>query len=217
MSHFTPHPSTIHSLRFTLPHFTLHAPHFPLHTSLLTLSNCHFTLHTPHFTLSTSPFTFHTPHFTHHNSHCTPDTKPTRFTHHSLHSTLRTPPFTHHSLHSTLYTPHFIFGTSHSSAQHSALHTPGNISPVLASPIDIARRRHYRVAKQLVLECNKVPRLPRDMRIHTPQNITLSHFLLRHRAATTLESLECQAKFSVTFTTHHPSAYFSQRKRQRRQ
>ena len=95
--------------------FTLHTPHFTLHSSHSKLETSHSTLHSPHFTLLTSHCFLHTPNLTLHTSHCALRTPNLNFTLHTSHFTLHTSHFSlptaSFTLHTALFTPH----TSHCS------------------------------------------------------------------------------------------------------
>ena len=174
VAHFTLHFSTsLHTSHFTLciPHSTLHTPHFTLHTPHLALHTSH-----SHFTLSTPHFTLSTPHFTLHTPH---------FTLHTSHSTLHTQHLTLPTSHSTLRTAHFTLPTS------QCTFTRHNTSPFLTFPVP---------AKQLSLECHKVPRLPREMHFHTSQHITCSHFPHRQRG----DVIRAPRHENDPQTLHHP-------------
>ena len=104
---------------FTLhtPHFTLHSSHSKLQTSNFTLHTSHFTVHTSHFSLLTASFTLQTSHFTLHTALFALQTE-------TSHSTLHTSHFpllpSHFTLHTALFTPH----TSHCSKRTSNKKTP---------------------------------------------------------------------------------------------
>ena len=210
--------STLHSPHFTLhaPHFTLHTSHFSLHTSHVTLSTSHFTLHTSHCTLSTSHFSLHTsqsshttlqtPHFTLHTSHFSLHTSHVTLS--TSHFTLHTPHFTLHTLHFTLLTSHFTHHSSdstlHTSQSTFTYHKP---SPCLTFPMDSGDDA-IRVAKQLSLECQKVPRLPRDMHFHMSQHITCSHF--PHRQCD--NAIRDPRHENDPQTVHHPQTPYQENK-----
>ena len=80
--------------------------------------------------------------------------------------------------HFTLHTPHFTLHTL-----HCTLHTPHSFN-----------------IRELLLECHKVPRLPRGMHFHTSQHITFSHFPHRQLDDTIRES---RGNFRLSATKSH--------------